>query len=117
MCTAVVVSLNEYFGETYGVSKERRDAHYSNNPTSGNSEATLSGFKGDNSAMCVERSLAAHICFQVLRNNVNIQGRNFFNYSSAYHKTNVIEHMEKNEGPGAGAHAVCILFPEDKKIM
>lgn len=115
LCTAVVVSLNEYFGNPYGISAKRRDAHYSDNLVSGNSEASLSCFKGDDSAMCVERSLAAHICFQVLENNVNIQRRNFFNYSSAFHRTNVIGHMERNKEPGAGGHAVCILFPKDEK--
>lgn len=115
LCTAVTVSLNEYFGEPYGISEERRYAHYSDNLVSGNLEASLSCFKGNDSAMCVERSLAAHICFQVLKNNVNIQRRNFFNYSSAFHKTNVIEHMERNEEPGVGGHAVCILFPKDEK--
>lgn len=112
--TYVVDALNDYFGLPNANNENLRDKQYNENPFTGNSEASLSVFKGKECAMCVERSLAAHVCFHVIHENETMKKFNAFPYDSFYHRTNVT-HIDRREG--IMGHAMCVLLPEDRKLQ
>lgn len=114
LSTYVVDALNDYFGLPNANNENLRYKQYNENPFTGNSEANLSIFKGKECAMCVERSLAAHVCFHVIHENETMKRFNAFPYDSFYHRTNAT-HIDRREG--IIGHAMCVLLPEDRELQ
>lgn len=112
--TYVVDALNDYFGLPNANNENLRNKQYNENLFTGNSEVSLSAFKGKECAMCVERSLAAHICFHVIHENEVMKKFNAFPYASFYHCTNAT-HIDRREC--ISRHAMCVLLPEDSELQ
>ncbi len=104
-------SINKYFGTC--ISSKMEDSIFHDCDIKKERLAKLSDFKGKNCAICIEKSLAAHIIMCVLAKDKEVEKMGIFPYKSCMYTTNCQRHIEKSPY-SSGRHAVCILEPKLK---
>lgn len=105
--------INKYFGSTENINERDNIFHFGDKDPN-EYMANLSEFKGKNSAVCIERTLAAHVALCVIANNSEL--KNVFPYKPFMHFTICNLDIEKM-GPAEG-HALCgIISRNSNKVF